>query len=301
MTSDPIQDAIDCYRNGQADRARALLKKVIQENPGDEAAWYWYVEMLPTLTARIRALETFLTFSPDNQKARIALNALIRQRSELQEASVSVPSETSETPPPSPPPGPAAAPRPSPPGKKTRPRRTKSILIFTGATVALLLVSAAVFLLKPFAPKQPSEQEIYARDMEPVLKDFQDWQEGPITMWGIKMLSKDSWGISTYQEDIQDPVLRMLRRDELILTLIPITEEIALDGEALLSAMQAISPPEEIAEQHLTVAQCIEYQVRKARVTAAYIQNDTISQLGDDYCRGFSTAFAELQSYIDRE
>jgi hypothetical protein len=299
MTSDPIQDAIDCYRNGQGDRARALLKQVIQENPGDEAAWYWYIEMLPTLTARIRALETFLTFSPDNQKARIALSALIKQRNDLQESRTSVPSETSEAPPREPPPRSAVVSRPLPSNTKAKPRRTKSVLIFVGIAVSLILVSAAIFLLKPFTPKQPSEQEIYARDMEPVLKNIQNWQEGPITMWGIKMISKDSWGISTYQENIQDPTLRMLRRDELILTLIPITEEIAQAGEGLLTAMKATSPPEDITEQHLAVNRCIEYQIRKAHATAAYIQNDTISQLGEDYCRDFSTAFTELQSYID--
>jgi len=298
MTSDPIQDAIDCYRSGQADKARSMLKQVIQENPVDEAAWYWYVEMLPTLTARIRALETFLTFAPDNQKAQIALNALIRQRSELQAASASSPSKTSEAPPREPPAKPAAAPKPPASSTRTKPRKTKSILIFAGTAAAFIMVTAAIFLLKPFAPKQPSEKEIYVQAMDPVLKNIQDWQEGPIMMWGIKMISKDSWGISTYQEDIRDPVLRMLRRDELILTLIPITEEIAQDGEGLLTVMKSISPPEEIADQHLAVSRCIEYQIRKARATAAFIQNDTITQLGEDYCQDFTTEYTELQSYI---
>jgi len=308
MSSDPIQDAIELFRNGEGEKARSLLKEIIQQDPADEAAWYWYVEMLPTLTARIRTMETFLQIAPDNQKARQALNALIKQRDDLKAAAPPT-VEQQGSPVIDPESAPAAAPEvpPSQPSKPARKQATPKIrarkpLMRILLPAAILAVAALVILItNPFAPRPPSEQELYAEAMEPVLTNLEEWNEGPIMMWGIKLQSKDSWGLSTYQEDIQDPVLRVIRRDDLIANVIPLADQIASDGKVILSGLKEIIPPEEIAEQHYIVGLCVEYQVHKAEAAAAFIRHDTITQLGEDYCEDFPAAFEELKLYISGE
>ncbi|MBN1266549.1 MAG: tetratricopeptide repeat protein [Anaerolineales bacterium] len=301
MTSDPIQDAIEFYRSGQSEKARSLLKQVIQQNPEDEAAWYWYVEMLPTLTARIRALETFLQIVPDNQKARLALNSLIKQRNDLQ---TSQPVEPA--PEPDPPPVKTQLSQPKPvAGRKQQGKRNttahKSPLKKIWPIALLVLVIPGFFLLKPLFNSQPSPRSVYAGEIAPILENLESWNEGPILEWSFKMQSKDSWGISTYQQDIQDPVLRVIRRDELTAALVPLANQISQDGEAILHSMETITPPDEIAEQHYVIILCVEYQIHKAEATASFIQHDTISQLGEDHCQDFPDAFSEIENYINED
>jgi hypothetical protein len=307
MTSDPIQDAIELYRSGQSGKARTLLKQVIQQNPEDEAAWYWYVEMLPTLTAKIRALETFLQFVPENQKAIKALEAFKEQRIKLQTPLASdVPQQMEPEPHPEPSTtaAPYSHPKPSTDRKqsttKTGKSRKGSLKKLWPAAV-LVLGAAAFFLIRPLINTEPSPRELYAESMTPALAALEEWNEGPIMEWSIKLQSKDSWGISTYQEDIQDPVLRVIRRDELTAALVPLANQISNDGEAILLALESITPPEEIAEEHYQVILCVDYQIQKADATASFIQHDTISRLGENYCEEFQDAYQDIEMYITED
>lgn len=295
MSSDPIQDAIDHYRSGDSETARRLLKQFIQQNPQDEAAWYWYVEMLPTLTARIRAMETFLQISPDNQKARQALDSLIQKRSALQAASAPPePREAAQEERVS-----ATDPEPVAPQKPSPSSRRRIIPVLVWVIPVLLLTAAAVFFLNPFSPTPPSEEEIYASGIEPVLGDIEAWNDGAILEWAVQLQTKDSWGLSTYQEDIQDPTLRVIRRDELIANLVPLADEIANQGGDILSAMDSLIPPEDVADQHAIIELCVDYQIRKAEATIHFIQHDTVSRLGENYCINFTSAFTALQEYTE--
>jgi len=304
MTSDPIQDAIELYRSGQNEKARTLLKKVIQQNPEDEAAWYWYVEMLPTLTAKIRALETFLNFVPENQKALKALESFKEQRKKLRSPlSSSLPQQTEPVPPPETPASetPGSHPKPSKVRKQSGTKAgtsPKAILKKLWPAAVLVLGAAGFFIIRSSINTEPSPRELYAESMTPALAALEEWNEGPIMEWSIKLQSKDSWGISTYQEDIQDPVLRVIRRDELTAALVPLANEISNDGEIILLSLEPVTPPDEIAEEHYQVILCVGYQVQKANATASFIQHDTISRLGENYCENFQDAYQKIETYI---
>lgn len=90
MSAERLPEAIKLVRAGQKDQARLILQQIVMEDPGNETAWLWFVECLPTLTGRIQALETFVQMNPEAQRARLGLNAL---RAKAQQAGAAGPAK----------------------------------------------------------------------------------------------------------------------------------------------------------------------------------------------------------------
>lgn len=322
MPSDKIIDAIQLIHAGKLEEAQAELKQEILDHPEDEYAWIWYIETLPNLIARINVIQEFLRRFPENPKAQKVLRTLFAQQKnplqatpedidrDSQKDHQDIPSaEKNVAPPPSSAPAPKPEPtprqraRPKQKMKSTAPPKKKSTNKFLGVMIATAVIVAAYFGWQALAPSADSKDPIqdYAAEIKPVLDDLQAWNDGPIMVWGVRMQSKDSWGISTYEEDLQDPTLRVIRRDELIQVLIPLAEQIAVDGEIILEALQPLTPPEELLEAHQSIMVCVQFQIDKATVTAEFIRHDAMRKLASGACDNFTTAFNLIEEFTEND
>lgn len=70
MTNDALSQAVAALRQGDAARARQLLKDRLAENPRDEQAWLWACEAAATPDERIACLKQVLTIDPAHAGAR---------------------------------------------------------------------------------------------------------------------------------------------------------------------------------------------------------------------------------------
>jgi WD40 repeat protein len=60
-------------RNGEYADARQILLDILEENPYNEAAWIWLVDVLPGRNRRVEALRRCLEYLPDSRAAKISL------------------------------------------------------------------------------------------------------------------------------------------------------------------------------------------------------------------------------------
>lgn len=80
MTKTPIlKAAIDLIKSGYREEARALLREVLEDDPLNEVAFFWYVDTLNDIRDRVLALEDFLGKNPGSEKAQTVLTALKKQ------------------------------------------------------------------------------------------------------------------------------------------------------------------------------------------------------------------------------
>ncbi len=93
-----LNNAIQLIREGRKDEARRILEPLLQAEPANISAWFWYVDTCPTLEKRIQTLELCLKRNPGNSQVMQALLALRSQR----------PPQTRSVPPPVETPKPAA-------------------------------------------------------------------------------------------------------------------------------------------------------------------------------------------------
>jgi hypothetical protein len=93
-----LNSAIQLIREGQKDEARRILEPLLQAEPANIPAWFWYVDTCRTFEERIQTLELCLKKNPGNSQVMQALLALRSQR----------PSQTKPAPPPAQAPKPAA-------------------------------------------------------------------------------------------------------------------------------------------------------------------------------------------------
>lgn len=63
-------------KNGDQERGRALLLKVVEANEEIEEAWLWLSGAVDDPDDQRTALENVLALNPDNQYARYGLNVL---------------------------------------------------------------------------------------------------------------------------------------------------------------------------------------------------------------------------------
>lgn len=76
-----LNSAIQLIREGRKQEAQRILEPILEANPGNIQAWFWYVETYPTLEKRIQVLEMCLNLNPGNMQAAQALQTLKKQRS----------------------------------------------------------------------------------------------------------------------------------------------------------------------------------------------------------------------------
>ncbi|MBK9210616.1 MAG: hypothetical protein IPL71_20990 [Anaerolineales bacterium] len=93
-----LNNAIQLIREGRKDEARRILEPLLQAEPTNISAWFWYVDTCPTLEKRIQTLELCLKRNPGNSQVT---QALLTLRSQM-------PPQISSAPPPVQTPKPAA-------------------------------------------------------------------------------------------------------------------------------------------------------------------------------------------------
>jgi hypothetical protein len=72
--------AVQLIKDGRQAEAQALLKAILESDLHNIHAWVWYVETLPTLQQRIRALEMCSRYNPGNERVKEALTVLKTQQ-----------------------------------------------------------------------------------------------------------------------------------------------------------------------------------------------------------------------------
>lgn len=75
-----LNNAIQLIREGRKQEAQKILESLLEGNPANIQAWFWYVETYPTLEKRIQVLEMCLKMNPGNAQALQALQTLNKQR-----------------------------------------------------------------------------------------------------------------------------------------------------------------------------------------------------------------------------
>lgn len=83
-----LQDGIAAAQSGQADRARALLLRVIEVDEHNVQAWYWLSRVVESPQEQEICLENVLTLDPGHTAVQAELAELRRQRAEAEEAAL---------------------------------------------------------------------------------------------------------------------------------------------------------------------------------------------------------------------
>lgn len=68
-----LNDAIQLIRQGHKSEAQQILQAILQSDPKNIQAWFWYVETCSTTEKRIQALEMCLKMNPGNAQVTQAL------------------------------------------------------------------------------------------------------------------------------------------------------------------------------------------------------------------------------------
>jgi hypothetical protein len=76
LSENDIRQAILLLKTGNRAEAQQMLKSLVQADLQDIHAWVWYVESLPTLNQKIRALELCLKYNPGNERVEKGLAVL---------------------------------------------------------------------------------------------------------------------------------------------------------------------------------------------------------------------------------
>jgi hypothetical protein len=76
LSDNDLRRAILLIKTGNRAEAQQLLKALVQADLNDIHAWVWYVESLPTLNQKIRALELCLKYNPGNERVEKGLAVL---------------------------------------------------------------------------------------------------------------------------------------------------------------------------------------------------------------------------------
>lgn len=71
-----LNEATQLISQERKDEARHILETILQANPQDIQAWFWYVETCSTNEQRINLLEICLKANPGNLQVLRALRAL---------------------------------------------------------------------------------------------------------------------------------------------------------------------------------------------------------------------------------
>jgi hypothetical protein len=77
--NDLLQESIALIKNGQKQRARVLLQKIIQQEPQNEKAWLWLSATVDKNEQKIYCLKKVLEINPNNQSAINGIKKLSEQ------------------------------------------------------------------------------------------------------------------------------------------------------------------------------------------------------------------------------
>ena len=79
MASQLFQDGVTAAKAGQRERARDLLRCVIEQEPDNATAWLWLSGVTESLDERADYLERAATLEPDNPRIARALETTRQQ------------------------------------------------------------------------------------------------------------------------------------------------------------------------------------------------------------------------------
>jgi hypothetical protein len=80
-----LAKAIDLYRNGQPEVARRLFEAVIEVEPENDTAWFWWIRTLSDRQERSAAARAWMQANPESKKAKEVYQYLVEtSRSEAQ-------------------------------------------------------------------------------------------------------------------------------------------------------------------------------------------------------------------------
>jgi hypothetical protein len=76
LSENDLRQAILLIKTGNKTEAQKLLKSILERDLNNIHAWVWYVETLPTINQKIRALELCLRYNPGNERVEKGLSVL---------------------------------------------------------------------------------------------------------------------------------------------------------------------------------------------------------------------------------
>jgi len=79
MSINPLENAVALIKRGELSEAQKVLDQLIEADPHNLHAWFWFVETCPTNKQRIQVLEICLESNPDNVLVKQLLDKLRRQ------------------------------------------------------------------------------------------------------------------------------------------------------------------------------------------------------------------------------
>lgn len=316
MPPQTLKTAIELAKTGKKEEAKQILAKILDQEPENELAYFWYLDTLPGNQERIKSLEEFLKKHPDHERAGIALealrNAITAKKPDAKpakkEAVIDGVIVTQEKP---------AQPKPlsgeemstaalkqrqrkqAQKIKKKKPRRT-------GLKILLVLVLISAIAASYFIPIYLNNQETitpeqrYALDMEPIIELINEYMDGPVADWS-RIMSEQVYQTneSTYREMLYYN-MKMGYSDVLISReLTPIVRQISIDGSEIMTALSQVEPPTEIMDYHLQVAICIKYEIDWAVALTDFLVNSQTSQLPENPCSTFPGAFSAIKDYVE--
>jgi hypothetical protein len=92
MSTNPLEHAVALIKRGKLGEAQKVLDQIIQADPHNLHAWFWFVETCPTIKQRIQVLEICLESNPDNPLVNQLLDKL-RSQSMPEEKAVASPNQ----------------------------------------------------------------------------------------------------------------------------------------------------------------------------------------------------------------
>ena len=92
MSINPLEHAVALIKRGELIEAQKVLDKIIEADPHNLHAWFWFVETCPTTKQRIQVLEICLESNPDNTLVKQLLDKL-RKQSTPEENTVASPNQ----------------------------------------------------------------------------------------------------------------------------------------------------------------------------------------------------------------
>jgi ribosomal protein L40E len=76
LSENDLRQAILLIKSGNKTEAQKILKSILETDLSNIHAWVWYVETLPTINQKIRALELCLKYNPGNERVEKGLAVL---------------------------------------------------------------------------------------------------------------------------------------------------------------------------------------------------------------------------------
>lgn len=160
-------------------------------------------------------------------------------------------------------------------------------------------------------PDQP-----YTERMAPVLQEFTAWRNGPIAERAVALeakmenagaLSNLTYGnllllyLKAQASGKTDVAMDWVVQETIAPTLQPIYERIISEGQTLSVALNANTPPDEVAEHQQALLQCIDFEVTRSQTIVDVltgVNNASVPERTTDPCTGVEANLEAMEAYV---